>query len=557
MKLDRDDLIGRARRLGDPLRSDVTLPDRLAAPLRRPLDRAWYARHGRLADLEILSESVIASAPPVSGPKVLLSSLRMWTQHNAIELVLAHALRMRGADVELLTCGGGQPVCEVGWGRRASPRPCDRCGHYTDRLAGASGYRQHRLGDAFAWGRRPADAPMRSDAPSSEDIAAAAHVSAAWLTKSSEPLETESGPAAVRDFEVAGAGVERAAVELLERSRPDVLVLTNGLFASERVLADTARRQGIEVVTYEVAPRHGTLVFGRRSPAPDMDTDALWESARDDALDEAEEQALATMMFGRQEGSAAHERYFTAPTEDERAIRELLGVAGDVPIVAAFTNLAWDTAVLGKDIGFASMVDWIAEAVAAMSARPDAVLAIRVHPAEVRWGTAQPIAPELRKRVGTLPSNVRLIGPDEAISSYSLMAMAERVLTYTSTVGLEAAVRGRRVAVAGETHYRGRGFTDDVRDAEHLRALVASPHDGPLPADDVDVARRYAFAFFFRLMIPFAPVENRGDQIVRLPRSAAEIAPGADPHLDFVCERILDGGELLLPRELALSYAER
>src|SRR3954471_12251667 len=116
MPLDRDELLRRVRRLGDPLRSDVTIPDRLAAPLRRPLDRAWYARRGRLADLEALSQSVIRAAPPVTGPKVLLSSLRMWTQHNAIELALAHALRMHGAEVELLTCGGGQPVCEVGWG---------------------------------------------------------------------------------------------------------------------------------------------------------------------------------------------------------------------------------------------------------------------------------------------------------------------------------------------------------------------------------------------------------------------------------------------------------
>jgi hypothetical protein len=553
MAPNREDLTRRLQRLGDPLRSDVTLPDRLAAPLRRPLDRAWYARRGRLDDLESLSQSVIAAAPPVTGPKVLLSSLRMWTQHNAIELVLAHALRLRGADVELVTCGGGQPVCEVGWGRRASPRPCDRCGHYTDRLAGASGYRHHRLGDHFAWGKRPGRAPARSDAPSNEAVASAARVSAAWLTKSSEPLETETGPAAVRDFEVAGAGVERAAAAILEHSRPDVLVLTNGLFASERILAETARAMGIEVVTYEVAPRHGTLVFGRRAPAPDMDTDALWETARDDALDDAEERALATMMSGRQEGSAAHERYFAAPTEDERAIRDLLGIGAGVPIIAAFTNLAWDTAVLGKDIGFDSMVDWIAQAVTAMPARPDAVLVIRVHPAEVRWGTAQPIEPELLRRVGSLPANVHVVGPEQAISSYALMAMAERVLTYTSTVGLEAAVRGRRVAVAGETHYRGRGFTDDVRDAEHLRRLIASSGDGPLTDDEVALARRYAFAFFFRLMIPFAPVENRGDEIVKLATSAAELAPGADPHLDFVCDRILGGGELLLPRELALA----
>ena len=550
MALNREDLTRRARRLGDPTRSDVTLPDRLAAPLRRPLDRAWFARHGRLADLEAVSASVIRDAPPVSGPKVLLSSLRMWLQHNAIELVLAHALRMRGAEIELLTCGGGQPVCEVGWGWRASPRPCDRCAYYTDRMGAASGYPIHRLGDHFAWGKRPGAAPEQ--ATSGGGVTAAARVSAAWLTKTSDPIATTDGPAAIRDFEVAGEGVREAAAAILDRSRPDVVLLTNGLFASERILAETAESMGIDVVTYEIAPRHGALVFGRRAPAPDLDTDALWADAQHDRLTEAEERALTAMLSGRQEGSAAHERYFDAPTEDEGAIRRRLGIAADVPVISAFTNLAWDTAVLGKDLGFESMFDWAAAAVAAIADRPDAVLVIRVHPAEVRWGTAQPIEPELLRRTGALADNVHIVGADEPTSSYALMAMSERVLTYTSTVGLESALGGRRVAVAGETHYRGRGFTDDVRDADHLRALIAQPADG-LSDHEIELARRYAFAFFFRLMVPFSPVENRGAQILRLPGHAADLAPGADPRLDFICDRILDGGELLLPRELALA----
>ena len=48
-----------------------------------------------------------------------------------------------------MTCGGGQPACEMGWARRAYPRPCDRCAWYTDRVIAAGGLDAYRLVDHF------------------------------------------------------------------------------------------------------------------------------------------------------------------------------------------------------------------------------------------------------------------------------------------------------------------------------------------------------------------------------------------------------------------------
>jgi hypothetical protein len=54
-------------------------------------------------------------------------------------------------------------------------------------------------------------------------------------------------------------------------------------------------------------------------------------------------------------------------------------------------------------------------------------------------------------------------------------------------------------------------------------------------------------------MIPFTLVRNVDGRLGELPESAAELLPGRDPHLDFVCDRILHGGEFFLPSELALT----
>src|SRR6188472_1311572 len=133
-----DNLRGRLMRLGSALAREARPVDRLVSPLRRPLDRAWYRYAGKLRELGELGDSVSRTPVPAVGSKVLVVSLRMWTHHAAYESVVAHALRLRGADVAFLTCGGGQPICEVGWGRRVWPRPCDRCAWFTDRVASRS-----------------------------------------------------------------------------------------------------------------------------------------------------------------------------------------------------------------------------------------------------------------------------------------------------------------------------------------------------------------------------------------------------------------------------------
>jgi ubiquinone/menaquinone biosynthesis C-methylase UbiE len=197
------------------------------------------------------------------------------------------------------------------------------------------------------------------------------------------------------------------------------------------------------------------------------------------------------------------------------------------------------------------MFDWIERAVRVASSQ-ELVLAVRIHPAEGRWGTREGVQDVLASRLGSVPENIRFISTEHALSSYALLDISDLTLTYTTTVGLEAAARGKRVAVAGETHYRGRGFTTDLAGPEDL-ARVMTQEPAPPSAEQVELAIRYAHMFFLRVMIPFPPIECENGKVRRFPRAAAELAPGADPYLDWICERILDGGHFGLPDELAVS----
>jgi hypothetical protein len=230
-------------------------------------------------------------------------------------------------------------------------------------------------------------------------------------------------------------------------------------------------------------------------------------------------------------------------------LRDQLGIPAGARLVSLFTNVTWDSATIGHDVGFASMFDWIECAIRAAARHSDLALLIRVHPAEGRWGTREEVESTITASIGDMPLNVRFVGPHEALSSYAIVDLSDLILTYTTTVGLEAAVRGKLVAVAGDTHYRGRGFTVDLNGPDDLAQMLYGPFSA-LGESEIEKALRYAHAFFFRAMIPFPLVEAEEGRVTKLPTRPEEIAPGANPYLDWICDRILDGGSFALPDEL-------
>src|SRR4051794_10255250 len=75
-------LLGRLLRVGSAVARESRPIDHLVAPFRRPLDRAWYVRTGRLRELGKLGDSVSRTPRPAGGKRVLVLSLRMWTYHT-------------------------------------------------------------------------------------------------------------------------------------------------------------------------------------------------------------------------------------------------------------------------------------------------------------------------------------------------------------------------------------------------------------------------------------------------------------------------------------------
>jgi hypothetical protein len=131
-----------------------------------------------------------------------------------------------------------------------------------------------------------------------------------------------------------------------------------------------------------------------------------------------------------------------------------------------------------------------------------------------------------------------------------LMELAHLALVYTSTTGLEMALRGKPVIVAGRAYYGRKGFTRDADDPAHYDALLQAGDLSALRPGELELARRYACLFFFRHHIPFPLMHAGREKVEYTFDDLAALRAGADPWLDLVCDAVLDDKPFLYTGEL-------
>ena len=517
----------------------------------------WGLRWGAVAPEQRQARrlaAALAGRPAPPSECAVLFVPRDWAAHVQWEAMLGHALRRRGAEVSYLTCGGGLEVCDRANTWEAPPMPCRSCRHYVGSSLAAHGHDFERM-----WSETPPLEWPELDAIALRDLVDVeaeglplgrlVEIPVKWFLMRSDIEDDPLAPLTYRRFLRSARAIAPAIRDALDRHEPDVVVACNGLFLFEAIAIALCKQRGIDFVTYERGLIKETLVFRRGEPACLFEASDVWSRWRDVRLSPDEDEKLDSYFGDRRHGRQTIDRFWKDPV--------FAGVErrGRGRLATLFTNLTWDSAVIGRERAFSSMREWIAEAVDLFAARPDDELVIRVHPAEMRLPgkkTREAIEPFLARHFAGLPANVTVIGPDDERSSYSLMEQSDLGLVYTSTTGLEMAVAGKPVVVAGETHYAGKGFTVDPTSPAEFRRVVGELLDRP---DDhephVELARRYAYFLFFRLPVHTPGVEEHVLGLARLTANADDLAPGVDPDLDRVCDGILRGGDFgpLVPDE--------
>lgn len=490
-----------------------------------------------------------AARPSTDGPalRVVVLTPRDWAAHVHWEATIAQALRLRGADVRFITCGGDLPVCDRVNTWEGPPLPCRSCRRYVHDSLDAHAFPWTPLRESWEaeepdWPELDelSDAQLHDVEDGGVPLGKLVDIPAKWFLMGSAVEDDPLWTLTLRRFLRSGRRIARSLSDTLDHLSPDVVLLLNGLFLFEAIAWDLCRRRGIDVVTYERGFIKETLLFRRGAPACLGDVSDLWQRWGPVPLTADEDAVLDTYLEDRRHGRRTIDRYWKDPRFEAPARR----AGGRLAVL--FTNLTWDSAVIGQGLAYGTLQAWLVAVVEEFGRRPQHELVVRIHPAEVKLlgkQTREPLAPFLAERFPLLPANVRVVAAEDPTSSYALMDAADLGLVFTSTTGLEMALRGKPVIVAGRTHYRSKGFTHDVSSPAQLAAALDEQLKSPA-VPDVDLARRYAYLFFFRAPVRFDPVEEHVPGLVRITvDDVAALAPGADPAVDRICDGILLGGD--------------
>jgi Capsule polysaccharide biosynthesis protein len=507
--------------------------------------------------------SIAASADPpaTDAERVLFMSWRGWSTHLAIETVLAHAVLRRGGAPIFAYCGGRLPICDVMPVDAAPPMPCHSCREYAAGAIEAAGFESVALHDVLDVRASVSIARKRVAGLSTVAECAAyvdqglplgqlVRVSVAWFLSRGTLSDTPQVIDAYRSFLVSGIVVARGLRAILKSTGAQRIFMLNGTFFAESIMSALAAQRGLPFSSYEKGFIHDSIVLTPGAPASHLKMPPeAWEEARDTPLSDDESAAIDAYLGARRSGGGSLDNFWRDRVEDADRIHRELQLAAGRPLVVMFCNILWDSAVLGRDIAFESMGDWVLGGIRWAQSHPDVDLVVRIHPAEVglrNHPTRERMADHIAAHISSLPANVRVVQADDPTSSYVFMDEATLGLVYTSTVGLELAARGVPVVVAADTHYRGRGFTiDPVTPDEYWLAadrLLSSPPDDDERTRIRELARRYAVLFFFRFhnVLDAVTEEGRSRPRIRI-ASAAELDPGHNAAMDRVAAGMLDG----------------
>lgn len=524
-----------------------------------------------------------AKRTAADGPKILIgSSVPGFAAHSMVESIVAVALTLRGANVTMLSCDQTLPACmraemaevtdpaTIIDGHFNQHRVCMECPQVGRVLFDPLGLSHRKFGEFVSLAERKEISQVAEGLSLAEmpaftwrGLPVGEHAYAGVLRYyASGDLSHEPTAAGVAQKYLEGTMISAAAVQQAVRENLfDGAFLDHGIYSPQGMVAEVCRQAGLPISVWHVAYRKRAFMVSHEDTYHrTMLTEPVeaWEDVEWTADRDVE---LMTYLKSRWSGSNDWIWFHENPVENIEKISEEIGVDLRKPTVGLLTNVMWDAQLHYGTNAYPNMLEWILDTIDYFSKRSVLQLLIRVHPAEIRgtMPSRQSVIGEVAARWPKLPANVFIIPPESNVSTYAAMEQCDSVLIYATKTGVELSAMGVPVVVAGEAWIRNKGFSmDAVSPASHRAIMDTLPLGNRLDEAQIIRAKKYAYHFFFRRMIPMgfmAPADNWPPYQMEI-NGLSDLMPGKDAGLDLICEGILTGTPYVYPAE-NLGYPEK
>lgn len=321
----------------------------------------------------------------------------------------------------------------------------------------------------------------------------------------------------VEPFLARSIAAAEGAAKIVDRVAPRLALFVDRGYTPQGELFDICLRAGIDSVTWNTAHRSNALTVKRytlanRDVHPASLSAASWTFLRGMDWAPSHEERVATELrstYASGDWFSEVGTQFRARLVEAGVLAAQLELDPRKPTAVIFPHILWDgTFFWGTDL-FSSYEEWLMETLRVAAADRSSNWILKIHPAHVVKNARDGVAGEpaemqaIRRHLGAVPANVRIIHPTSPVSTYSLYSIADACLTVRGTVGIEAATFGIPVLTAGTGRYDRRGFTvDPETKAAYLEAVENVAELPRLTTFQRELALRSAFGEFVLRPLP-------------------------------------------------------
>lgn len=296
----------------------------------------------------------------------------------------------------------------------------------------------------------------------------------------------------------------------------DLCLFANGASFESAVFCHVAKELGIAVNSFEKFAfrfirtiNHGDHVFTFR------DVDLIWELKHASGYDKepfytkASNRAFKLLNERRNASTETWVRTYQSPIRQSFAeVAADIGIDQELPFILICPNIPYDAGFDTLTTIFPRMCDWLVKTVSFLLKETDMHIVVRAHPGEAKYYGGERTE-DILGSAGLLSERLTVISADKVVNTYCLIEKCQFGVVFSSTVGLEMAMMGKRVLVGSNVYYSRKGYTIDAADQreylEQLKILLKGMP--PLSPEQIKKARLYHFIFHFVNQWPY-PYHN-------------------------------------------------
>ncbi|KPA11436.1 capsule polysaccharide biosynthesis domain protein [Candidatus Magnetomorum sp. HK-1] len=489
-----------------------------------------------------------------------------WLVHHQVDAVLAYSLSLRGADVNVITCDSVFKNCPLAFDSNKIYKQtvCTNCKNNADIFFGSFNLPTIKLSslltqkdtkDCYNWVNNQIPQSYSHSIFEGNEIGKwiLAGVHSFYLSGSLD-YSDQHVLKLYQSFLLNGALLTRALEKVFDQWSPDFVVSFQSILSYYRVCFEFSKKRNIPVLVHERGLIDGSFNFilneNQAMSKGIIKASNRWKKIPL-SLDECK--TIINYFSDRESGKNLNIRALYSFSDEAINVRNSLRIPYQAKIVALITSADWENAMTSEFCAspFKSQVEYLKHHINIFSSRKE-YLVIRHHPNIVqKTHMDKAFIKEMIKISQSLPENVRMIMPNEKISSYALLWNADACITFGSTIGFESYLRGvASISYRNIIHSAFDVGLDFINESTNCQEMIdrTISKSNQLSFKDIRPILRVSYFYFFRLSLFFKSfgIKDFYKHDFRF-KQLSDLQAGFDPQLDNICDYILGKHNSLYP----------